>query len=1053
MKKLYIITLAFFLFLTPLKNFAQTPGIIVRPAGTNGPLVLDPNADGYTSTTTAGFGTDDIANSEIHYKVVNPVVPEPTGDLLKGPTGSFSDLVKTVDGSGFYLFNDGTNFLCRVRLGGIASGAKAYSILLDTDSKFGNVGAYADPNYQPATTGSNGNPGFELEVVLETNVRVAVYNVDGTSTPVLIGSYPISSNSQISVAASNDGGDPDYFYDFYIPYSVMGISTSTPIRASATSVMSPLPAIGGPKSDIYGVSGGDYMSQWTTAILSQSSFTLNDITSPGTGIGATCTDAPILNGPIVPTATTVTGTWTKSSFSSIATATITLFKGVVAIGTTSVSSGGIWSITVSGLSNNDVLTAKAQGSGESMCLSSNAVTVNACNSTNLPATPILSCTSGSKGVNGTNLSTGWTIHVDNMTRNVFNNSVTNTGGLFGANTGSSPAITWQYSGGCVGGSPLASGSYKIYYTDNVTGCNSEPAYFCAAGNGPNSLAGSLAIPIITTPSNGIYTPATTSISGSTTAAVTLTLYVDGLIAKTTTASGAGAFTFSNLTLSAGQQIYIIAELNSGTVGTSYCSSKTSTFTVTCFTNSPLIAVGNSNQLTTGLPITGTSSEPAGTTIRVYTSTNVLVAATAVQANGTWSTANAGTIPAAYNAVAATSYYANAQNGTCGVSSNSATFATASITNSARCGTLPASVTENATSVSGTLSGTALAGTVVTLYADGTAIGNYTTANLAYGPIPVNTTVNNTIYAGAVLTIGIAEPSANEVTCAASVTVSCAIPAAPVINPTSSAVVIGQTVSYTISSSQVGILYSLRDNLDATNVGESAFGNGSTITLLSDPFNTAGTITINAKATSFSGANCESLAAATVVVTAPLPVSLINFEGIVDKGIAKLKWSTSSEQNLDFFEVQKSYTGDNFKKSAIVKAVGNSQVTLNYANNDSSVSAAVVYYRLKMVDKDNSSFKYSNVIALRADKGMVLNYISPNPFISTIKIKLDVGKDAPLVVSLSDMTGRKIKTMHYAAKQGSNTFILSGLNTILSGTYFIELNTGEGNITRQLLIKQ
>ena len=103
---------------------AQTPGIIVRPAGTAGPAVLDPNLNGYTSIATSGFGNNDIANSEIPYKVIVPLLGEPTGDLLRGPSGSFSDIVKTFDGSGFYLFTNGTNLLCRLRIGGIVSGSK-----------------------------------------------------------------------------------------------------------------------------------------------------------------------------------------------------------------------------------------------------------------------------------------------------------------------------------------------------------------------------------------------------------------------------------------------------------------------------------------------------------------------------------------------------------------------------------------------------------------------------------------------------------------------------------------------------------------------------------------------------------------------------------------------------------------------------------------------------------------------------------------------------------------------------------------------------------------
>lgn len=1051
MKKSFYLLLLSCLFAS-LKTFSQTPGIIVRPAGSNGPAVLDPNADGYTSATTAGFGTNDLLNSEIIYKIVPPVISEPTGDLLRGPSGKYSDIVKTVDGSGFYIYNDGTNFLARIRMGGIVSGSKGYSLLIDTDNKFGNTGANSDPNYVAATTGVNGNPGFELEVVLETNFRIAVYNVDGTSTPVLITSYPISTNSQISVAASTDGSDLDYFYDFYVPFSVLGISSSTPLRVSATTVMSPQAAIGGPKSDIYGISGTDYMTQWTTAILSQPSFTSTSITSGGSGLGATCTAAPVLNGPILPTAATVTGTWTKASTSAVTSATITLYKGAIAIGTTTVSSGATWSISVSGLAGNDILTAKAQGAGESMCLASNAVTVNACNAANIPATPVLSCTSGSKGINGTNLTTGWTIHADNITRTTAENSVTNAGGLFGANTGSSPNITWQYSGGCSSGAPLTSGSYKIYYTDNVTGCNSQPAYFCSAGNGGNALAGSLAVPTITSPSNGVYTPATTSISGTITANTSLSLYIDGIVKQTATATS-GAFTFSNLTLLTGQQIYIAAELNTGTVGTSYCASKTTPVTVTCFTSSPVITTSNSNLLTAGAAISGTSSEITGTTIKVYTSANVLVATTTVQSGGTFSTGNAGTTPSTYNAVAATTYYATAQNGSCGLSGNSASILTAAATSAARCGTLPASVTESAASVSGTLSGTALAGTVVTLYADGSSVGTYTTATNAWGPITVNTTANNTIYAGAVLTIGITEPSKNEVVCNASVTVSCTTPASAVISPVSTVIAQGQTVTYTITSSQSGILYSLRDNGDATNIGNSTFGTGGTITLVSDPFNTPGPYSIKVKATSFSGANCLSLSAASVSVTAPLPVNLVSFEGRYDRKIAKLKWNTSSELNLGYFELEKSYTGNQFDKIATVTASGNSQVNHNYNYHDSSINGNIVYYRLKMVDRDNVTSKYSKVIALYSDKGIVINNISPNPFTTAIKMNVNMVKDAALEISLTDLSGRKIKTIHYAATAGTNNIVLTGLTALAKGSYLVELNSGNENIRREILIKQ
>ncbi len=92
--KPYIVTLMLFCLLATLKTSAQISGIIVRPAGTNGPAILDPNLDGYTSQTSAGFDNDDILNSEILYKIVPPVIPEPAGDLLIGPSGKFTDCKK-----------------------------------------------------------------------------------------------------------------------------------------------------------------------------------------------------------------------------------------------------------------------------------------------------------------------------------------------------------------------------------------------------------------------------------------------------------------------------------------------------------------------------------------------------------------------------------------------------------------------------------------------------------------------------------------------------------------------------------------------------------------------------------------------------------------------------------------------------------------------------------------------------------------------------------------------------------------------------------------------
>ena len=263
--KVLLIISAFVFFLC-INAQAQIPGYINRQATiAAGRTVLDPNNDGYTSMTNAGFSTNDVTQSEIAYKGIKAYSIEPYSDLRRGPNHSFSDFVPDSSGNGVYhYFSVAQNILFRMRMGSVMPGSKGYSILMDTDSKFGASGANADPNYLPSTTGTNGNPGFEIEVVLETNFRIAIYNVDGTSSPVLVKQYlNWQDMSQVSIASTNDNGDPDFLIDFYIPFSDLqaapfNLTAASPVRLCATTVMAPKAAIGGPRSDIYGTSGDSY---------------------------------------------------------------------------------------------------------------------------------------------------------------------------------------------------------------------------------------------------------------------------------------------------------------------------------------------------------------------------------------------------------------------------------------------------------------------------------------------------------------------------------------------------------------------------------------------------------------------------------------------------------------------------------------------------------------------------------------------------------------------------------------------------------------------------
>ena len=1032
--------------------FSQSDGVINRIAtSSSGRAVLDPNSDGYTSATTSGFLGNDVANSEIPYKVVQSFSVEPFGDLRRGPSHLYSDFVPDGGNDGFYAYYDGVNLLFRFRLGSVMSGSKGYSVLIDTDGKFGSTGTNADPNFQPATTGTNGNPGFEIEVVLETNFRIAVYNVDGASSPALVKSYTNWQDmSQVSVAGSNDNGDPDFFMDFYIPFSDLAaapfnLTTSSSIRFSSTTVMSPQAAIGGPKSDIYGLTDGTYNNtndQFTTYINTQCGSTITNLGSGGSGLCGMCTAPPVVNSPLSTGTVTVSGTWTASTLSGAATtATITVFKNGISVGTVSnITSGSSWSLSNVTVANNDIITAKAQGSGESMCLESNSVVAVGCNSSNIPSTSGFAITCNTnRGVEGTFSGT-------NTVKLYFISSSLVTSLLAGPSA-ASPAFgysgsNWFYNGtnyngaqipsACSGGAPdMNNGTYYATTIASGSSCESTPVFACLG-------LSSTATPVIT--QTALYT-SSTNVSGTATSGATVYLWVNGQQLSTTTATG-GNYSFSSLKFNLGDVVMVRA-ITSGN-----CMSAAATLTVSCYTNPPLITADNNNQITAGQAISGTSGEATGTVIRVYNSSNTLLATTTVQADGTWSTGNAGTTPSTYTAVAGTSYYATAQNGTCSVSSSTGLVSAATATSSARCGTITGTpVSSSATSVSGTLTGS-FTTTTVNLYLDDVLIGSTTTNNTNWGPITVNSTTNNTLYANGVLKIGVQESGKQEVICSSSATtITCTpAPVAPAYTPASAAINLNQTITYTITNAVSGYFYGVADAVTGKSyaTGKWATSNGN-LAITTNAFTSAGSYNIIIKATAISGVTvCSATGSpASVSVSGTLPLTLLSFTGNWENEKLKLSWVTEAENNVNRYELEKSGTSNNFSKIAGTAATGNNNgLKQFYSYTDASPFFPETRYRLKMVDEDGH-YKYSPVITFK-NKNPHHIIVSPNPFSDKINISYDSKINSALEVTITSISGKTLRTEVFVLNKGTNLLSIKNTESLSAGIYFIKLTDKADN---------
>lgn len=174
----------------------------------------------------------------------------------------------------------------------------------------------------------------------------------------------------------------------------------------------------------------------------------------------------------------------------------------------------------------------------------------------------------------------------------------------------------------------------------------------------------------------------------------------------------------------------------------------------------------------------------------------------------------------------------------------------------------------------------------------------------------------------------------------------------------------------------------------------------------------------------------------------LPLILLNFTAEKINGNAALKWLVSSQVNVSFYEVQRSFDAINFVSVGKVVAIYNTNAIQNYSYTDAlgSINAPVIYYRLRMVDNDGK-FSYSGVrnILMSKDENNLIQ-ISPNPVTNTALIRFGKVSDGSYLLSVFTADGRQVMIEKMVVT--SNSTFYFHRNNLAAGTYFFRI-TGNG----------
>ena len=189
-------------------------------------------------------------------------------------------------------------------------------------------------------------------------------------------------------------------------------------------------------------------------------------------------------------------------------------------------------------------------------------------------------------------------------------------------------------------------------------------------------------------------------------------------------------------------------------------------------------------------------------------------------------------------------------------------------------------------------------------------------------------------------------------------------------------------------------------------------------------------------------------------SATLPVKLLNFNAMPAARSIFLNWTTATEENNSYFEVQRSGDGVKFDDVAKIKTKadnGNSSTTLKYDYEDLQPFPGINYYRLKQVDKDGR-YVYSKIITIYfIDRPSV--QVFPNPAGEQVRIKFYGMSAGEYTFKLCDISGRTV-SYNKQLITTSSLQVNIPLNNCLPGVYFITITGAGGNlISHQKIIKQ
>ncbi len=185
---------------------------------------------------------------------------------------------------------------------------------------------------------------------------------------------------------------------------------------------------------------------------------------------------------------------------------------------------------------------------------------------------------------------------------------------------------------------------------------------------------------------------------------------------------------------------------------------------------------------------------------------------------------------------------------------------------------------------------------------------------------------------------------------------------------------------------------------------------------------------------------------------PLSESLLNFMLEAKEGVVKIHWSTSANEKVETFTIERSTNGSDFSNLVNINSKPESTEEVEYTYSDQSrVNSPIVYYRLRQTFKNGKFITHPlSAIRFRSDKGFAIENIEPVPFKKSCDISYFLPKSGRVWLQVLNENGTIVNTESFEAPQGKNVHVFKDEKNLASGTYTVSLIFDNMKVSSRLI---